>query len=148
MTLNPTTADNWFHRMRRGEVPGAPVAALLGENIIAVDSPPGELTARFHGDERFCNPAGSIQGGMLGAMLDALTAGLMDSTLQPGEAVATLGLQLQFLAPARPGEIQGRAWFTRRGRDIGFIQGELQQEGRTVATAQAICKVIKANKAA
>lgn len=140
----PEPSNNWFHRMRRGETPAPPVAGLLGEQIRQVDLAAGTLEADYLADERFANPAGGVQGGMLGAMLDALTAGLVDATLQPGEHVATLGLSLQFPGAARPGPLQGRAWFGRRGREVCFVNAELVQGGRVVATAQAVCKVMPA----
>lgn len=140
----PELSNNWFHRMHRGEAPAPPVAGLLGEQIREVDVAAGTLQADYLADERFANPAGGVQGGMLGAMLDALTAGLVDATLQPGEVVATLGLNLQFPGAARPGPLQGRAWFGRRGREVCFVNAELAQGGRVVATAQAVCKVLPA----
>ncbi len=136
--------DNWFHRMRRGEAPPAPVAKLLGERIQVVDLAAGSLEADFVADESFANPAGGVQGGMLGAMLDALTAGLVDATLEPDEAVATLSLNLQFQGPAQPGPLQGRAWLNKRGREVCFVHAELKQAGRVVAAAQGVCKILKA----
>ena len=133
---------NWFHRMRRGEAEPAPVSLLLNERITGVDLDAGTLDAEFTAPVAFSNPAGGVQGGMLGAMLDGLCAGLIDATLAPGQAPATLNLQLQFLAPARPGVLTGHAWFSKRGREICFVQGELQQDGKTVAAAQAVCKIL------
>lgn len=134
--------DNWFHRMRRGQTPPPPVATLLGEQIHAVDLAAGTLQTDYVADERFCNPAGGVQGGMLGAMLDALTAGLVDATLAPGQVVATLSLNLQFQGAARPGVLNGRAWLSKRGREVCFVQAELAQQGKLVASAQAVCKII------
>jgi uncharacterized protein (TIGR00369 family) len=140
---DPDLQHNWFHRMRRGEVPPAPVASLLAEAIQEVDIAAGTLRAVYVADERFANPAGGVQGGMLGAMLDALTAGLVDATLQPGEVVATLSLNLQFPGSARPGPLQGRAWLGKRGREVCFVNAELAQAGKVVATAQAVCKILE-----
>lgn len=139
----PSPDDNWFHRMRRGEAAAAPIAGLLGEAIVDVDPERGTLHADYVADERFANPAGGVQGGMLGAMLDALTAGVVDATLQPGEVVATLGLNLQFPGAARPGALQGRAWIGKRGREVCFVSAELTQDGKVVATAQAVCMILK-----
>lgn len=139
----PELADNWFHRMQRGETPPPPVAGLLGETIRAVDVQAGTLEADYLADARFANPAGGVQGGMLGAMLDALTAGLVDATLRPGEVVATLGLNVQFMGAARPGALQGRAWLSKRGREVCFVQAELSQAGKAVASAQAVCKILR-----
>lgn len=134
--------EGWFWRMHRGEVPPPPVAALLGQSITHVDAGAGELQATFVAAETFANPAGHVQGGMLAAMLDALTASIVDATLRPGERVASLNLNVAFLRPARPGPLQGQASLVRRGRSVANVQAGLLQQGRPVATGAAVCMVI------
>lgn len=136
-------ANHWFHRMLRGECPPAPVDEMLGERILRVDADAGELEAEFTAPPAFANPAGGVQGGMLSAMLDTLTAGLVDSTLSAGEAVATLALNTTFLRPARLGVLQGKARLVRRGREVCHVAGELAQSGEIVATATAICRIVR-----
>lgn len=135
------TSDAWFWRMHRGETPAPPVAGLLGQRIDRVDVQAGELDARFEATAQFLNPAGKVQGGMLGAMLDAVTASLVDTTLAPGQRVATLSLNLSFLGPADAGTLDARARLTRRGRQVAHVAAELMQRGRMVASATAICMV-------
>jgi uncharacterized protein (TIGR00369 family) len=135
-------SDNWFHRMRRGEAPRAAVSDLLGEAILYVDVAQGQLRVQFQAAPSFCNPAGGVQGGMLAAMLDAITAGLVDATLLPGQVPVTLSLHTQYLRPARVGELLGEAHFTRRGREVCFVHGQLLQAGQPVATAQATVKIM------
>jgi hypothetical protein len=53
------------------EVP--PAARLLGREIISVNAPPGEVQLRFLAHGHFANRHGTIQGGMLAAMLDSAT---------------------------------------------------------------------------
>jgi uncharacterized protein (TIGR00369 family) len=136
-------AANWFERMQRGELPPPPVAGLLGQTIRRADPAAGTLEADFVADPRFLNPAGNVQGGLLGAMLDALTAGAVDATVADGESVATLGLHLSFLRPARPGPIEGRARIDRRGREICHVSAELCQDGKPVAGAVAVCTIVR-----
>lgn len=135
------TSQAWFWRMHRGETPPPPVAGLLGQHILRVDVAAGELDAHFEATAQFLNPAGKVQGGMLGAMLDALTASLVDATLSPGQIVSTLNLNLSFLAPANAGTLQGRARLARRGRQVAHVAGDLLQDGRIVASATAICMI-------
>lgn len=144
MASTPSPAPNgWFHRMHRGEVPPTPVARLLGARIRRVDTGAGELEVDYEGSPDFANPAGGVQGGMLGAMLDDLTAGLVDSTLAEGEFVATLSLTLQFLRPAKPGPLRGSARLQRRGRDVCHVEGWLVQGDATVACATAVCMIVR-----
>jgi uncharacterized protein (TIGR00369 family) len=147
MNTPHTTADanGYFSRMLRGEVARPPVLTLLGSHIDAVDATAGTLSARYEAPAGFRNPAGTVQGGMLSAMLDDLTASLVDATLAAGQGVATLNLNVSFLRPAQVGTLQGEARMLRRGRDVCHVMGTLLQDGKEVATAVAVCKVVPAH---
>jgi uncharacterized protein (TIGR00369 family) len=75
-------------------------------------------------------------------MLDDMTASLVDATLTAGQGVATLNLNVSFLRPTQVGPLQGEARMLRRGRDVCHVVGTLLQDGKEVATAVAVCKVI------
>ena len=135
-------ANGYFSRMLRGEVARAPALDLLGSRIVAVDAAAGTLSAHYEASAQFRNPAGSVQGGLLSAMLDDLTASLVDATLGAGQGVATLSLNVSFLRPAQVGPLQGQARLLRRGREVCHVFGTLSQNGQDVATAQAVCKVV------
>lgn len=135
-------ANGYFSRMLRGETPRPPVLTLLGSHIDAVDASAGTLCATYQAPADFRNPAGTVQGGMLGAMLDDLTASLVDATLAAGQGVATLNLNVSFLRPAQVGTLQGEARLLRRGRDVCHVMGTLLQNGQEVATAIAVCKIV------
>jgi uncharacterized protein (TIGR00369 family) len=141
-----TTADanSYFSRMLRGETPPAPVLTLLGSRIDAVDAAAGTLSATYEAPAQFRNPAGTVQGGMLSAMLDDLTASLVDATLAAGQGVATLNLNVSFLRPAQVGTLQGQARMLRRGHDVCHVMGTLLQDGKEVATTVAVCKIVNA----
>jgi uncharacterized protein (TIGR00369 family) len=94
------------------------------------------------GAPAFLNPAGQVQGGMLCAMLDDVTATLVMSTLAEGEHCATLSLNTSFLRPAKPGRLTGRATLVRRGRGVCNVNGELWQNDKLVATASAVCMLV------
>lgn len=134
--------NNYFHRMLRGETPRPPVLTLLGSRVDAVDATAGTLSVTYEARTEFLNPVGTVQGGMLSAMLDDMTASLVDATLAAGQGVATLGLNVSFLRPAQVGTLQGEARMLRRGRDVCHVLGTLLQDGKEVATAVAVCKVI------
>jgi len=138
----PDNNNSWFHRMRRGEVPPAPVSSLLGFSLQRLDLAAGELAADYTAAPSFLNPAGTVQGGMLAAMLDDLSAGLVDATLGASEGVVTLNLNLSFLRPAQAGMLNGRARLVRRGRTVCHVSAELLQGGKTVATAVATCAIV------
>jgi uncharacterized protein (TIGR00369 family) len=137
-----TQQQNNFNRMRSGEPP-PPVLTLLGGVIREVDAQAGVLRTDYVAAPSFLNPAGGVQGGMLCAMLDDLTASLVDATLAADEAVATLNLNVSFLRPARLGPLQGESTLIRRGRDICHVSATLSQDGKAVASAVATCKVLR-----
>ena len=60
----------------------------------------------------------------------------------PGELAPTTDLHVQFLRPVRPGRLVGRGRIVKRGRDVGFLAGELYDEsGDLVATATAAARI-------
>jgi len=137
-------SDSYFKRTQRGEIPVTPIASLLGRKIEHVDIEAGTLTVSFQGADTFANPAGNVAGGMLGAMLDDLTALMVAATLEPpDEGVVTISLNVSFLRPAVSGPITGLATLVRRGRELCHVNGMLQQDGKDIAWAVAICKVVR-----
>jgi uncharacterized protein (TIGR00369 family) len=124
----------------RAEPPSA--AVLLGWDLIAVDPEAGTIEVAFTATDQFLNPAGVVQGGFLAAMLDDTLGPALVATLAEGQFSPTTDLHVQFLRPARPGRLIGRGRIVRRGRDIGFMAGELVDEsGQIVATATATAQI-------
>jgi uncharacterized protein (TIGR00369 family) len=124
-----------------GDTAPPPISSTLGGRIVSLDVENGSIECEYLGAAAFRNPAGQVQGGMLAAMLDDVTALLVMATLADGQHCATLTLNVTFLRPAMPGAITGRATLTRRGSRIGNAQGELWQNDKLVATAAATCMV-------
>ena len=117
-----------------------PVTTMLGG--VSLSLADDTLEAQYLGAPAFLNPAGQVQGGMLCAMLDDVTATLVMSTLAEGEHCATLSLSTSFLRPAKPGRLIGRATLVRRGRGVCNVNGELWQDDKLVATGSAVCMVV------
>jgi uncharacterized protein (TIGR00369 family) len=134
-----------FWDVMEGRREPPPAATLLGWELIAVDPEAGTIEVAFTADERFVNPVGVIQGGLLAAMLDDTLGPALVATLGEGEWAPTTDLHVQFLAPARPGRLVGRGRVVRRGGGIAFLAGELlREDGTTVATAVATASVRRA----
>jgi acyl-coenzyme A thioesterase PaaI-like protein len=77
-----------------GEGQPSPVSQLLGIAHLSVAPESDVLECSYEGVPAMLNPAGGIQGGMLSAMLDDVTATLVSSTLAPQEQVTTLKAML------------------------------------------------------
>lgn len=117
-----------------------PVTQTLGGRVASLSDI--VLESEYVGAPAFLNPAGHIQGGILCAMLDDVTALLVVSTLGDGEHCATLSLNTSFLRPAKAGKLLGRSTLVRRGRGVCNVSGELWQDDKLVATASAVCAIV------
>jgi uncharacterized protein (TIGR00369 family) len=115
-----------------------PVAGLLAAQPIRCDPQRGRITVAFQARREFCNLIGSVQGGMLTAMLDLAMSFAVLCALDDGHAVPSLEVKTSFIAPARPGEIVGEGMLVRRGRSIAFMEGRLTDlQGNLLTTASA-----------
>ena len=91
-----------------------PVAGLLSAQPIRCDPQRGRITVAFQARRDFCNLIGSVQGGMLTAMLDLAMSFSVLCSLDDGHVVPSLEIKTSFIAPARPGEIVGEGMLVRR----------------------------------
>jgi uncharacterized protein (TIGR00369 family) len=125
-----------------GRVDPPPAAALLGFKLVEIDPDAGTIDVAFTATEQFLNPAGTVQGGFLAAMLDDTLGPALVATLGDGEWAPTTDLHVQFLRPAKPGELRGHGRIVRRGKEVAFMAGELRDgDGELVATATATAAV-------
>ena len=136
-------SNSYFSRLQRRDAELPPITTTLGGEIQKTDLDAGTLESTYLATPAFLNPAGQVQGGMLCAMLDDVTAFLVTATLADGEFCATLNLNVSFLRPAQAGPLEGRAQFVRRGKDVCNVNGELWQRGKQVASAMATCMVVR-----
>jgi uncharacterized protein (TIGR00369 family) len=112
-----------------------PIAILLHANPTACDPVAGRIVMDFEGQPEFCNLLGTIQGGMLTAMLDLVMSFSMLCTMGgPGFVVPTIDMHTHFLSPAKPGKITGEGAVVRKGRTIIFMEGRLRDAHGTLLT--------------
>ncbi len=98
------------------------------------------LVHGFLAEARHINPRGVIHGGMLMTFIDRTLGSLVWQAID-GRACATVSLNTDFLAPARPGDwIECRGQVTRQTRALVFVRGELTAGDRTLMTASGIWK--------
>ena len=131
-----------FWDAMEGRVPLPPAAVTLGWTLVDIDPEQGTIEVAFNATEAFVNPAGVVQGGFLAAMLDDTLGPALVAGLDAGDFAPTTDLHVQFLRPARPGRLLGRGRVVRRGRDVGFLAGELlDEQGAVVAVATATVQI-------
>jgi uncharacterized protein (TIGR00369 family) len=119
-----------------------PAADLLGREIVSVDAASGEVKLRFTARMEFANRHGTVQGGMLAAMLDSATGNAVMAKLPSHLTALTTRLDTQFLRPAALGAIVATARIVHQDDRSVEATAELTDgEGRIVATARAELRV-------
>jgi uncharacterized protein (TIGR00369 family) len=123
------------------EIP--PAAKLLGREIVSVDPQSGEVTLRFTAREDFANRHGTVQGGMLAAMLDSVSGNAVMAVLPSHLTAVTTRLDTRFLKPAALGPIMATARLVRQDERTAEVQAELtDSKGVVVATARAELRIL------
>jgi uncharacterized protein (TIGR00369 family) len=135
MTVAEAAALDWIRRTYESN----PIALLLGADPFACDPVAGRITIAFEARPEFCNLLGTVQGGMLAAMLDMVMSFSALCTMGgPGYVVPTVTMNTQFLSPAKPGRIVGEGALIKKGRSVAFMEGRLRdRDGRLLTTATA-----------
>jgi len=125
-------------------LPAPPVAQLLGWELIAERPEKGEIEIAFHPDERFTNPRGQVQGGIVAAMLDD-TMGPALVSMTAGQWIpASIDMNVSFLRPVMPGRVISKARVIRHGASVVFLEAELfDTEGRLLARATSSAVPVK-----
>ena len=96
----------------------------------------------FHATARHCNGVGLIHGGMLSAFLDGLLAGAAHRATQTSPI--TMHLSIDFLDMGRAGDwVLGEARVTRATREVAFVEGRAHVDGRDLARASGVFKLMR-----
>lgn len=125
-----------------------PCAKLLSLDILEAEREGGRVRIAFIAKPEFCNAAGNVQGGFLAAMLDDCMGPAVliatDATAYP----STIDLNVQFLAPAKPGKLVGKGRVVQLGKTIAFVESELEDpSGNIIARATASVRITAIDKA-
>jgi uncharacterized protein (TIGR00369 family) len=124
--------------------PMPPAAVLIGRRTLSRD---GEFARiRFFAPPEFANRHGSVQGGLLGAMIDSATGWHFMADLPAGLTAVTTGLSVEFLKPAPLGEILAQARIVRRDERDGEVECALfAPDGEVVARGSARLRIRRRN---
>lgn len=123
-----------------------PVAKLLGREILAIDAD-GTVHLRFRARPEFANRHGSVQGGLVSAMLDSSLSAALLAQLPPELTSMTVRLETEFLRPAPLTVLEAKAWLMSRDERSAATRGELRApDGTLVATATAHLRILPAKR--
>lgn len=131
----PLNAEDLMDRMNRRQ---APTNILFNTQIIALRPEEGVVRASFDIDARFLNPAGQVQGGIVCAMLDDITAIACIAKSGKRIFVPTLEMKTSYFAPAKPGRLYGEARCLKLGRSFAFVEADLTDEDGTLLARMSL----------
>lgn len=120
-----------------------PAAKLLGREVVEVDTVTGGAVLRYTAQPEFLNRHGTVQGGLLSAMLDSATALALYAVLPAEKTALTTQLNVSFLKPARLGTFTATSRLATRDERTAETVGELRDvDGVVVATAVARLRIV------
>ncbi len=131
-----------FWDLIEGRRPLAAVSRLLGWKLLALDPVQGTIRVEFTASPDFINPIGTIQGGILTAMLDDAMGPVATAYLGGHLMAPTLELKTNFMRSAMVGPLFVEAKVVHRGRSIVFLEGTMKdKDNRLIATASATARI-------
>src|SRR5262249_8646324 len=111
-----------------------PTAKMLGWTLRAIDPAAGTIELGFTADERFANPQGYVQGGIIAAMLDDTHGPALFAQLEGKLYPVTVDCAISFIRAAHFGNFVGNGRVVSCGKTIAFTEAELFSEaGELVA---------------
>jgi uncharacterized protein (TIGR00369 family) len=129
-------------RIIAGEIDPPPVAKLIGFNLRSVER--GRAVLDLEAGPQHWNPMGGLHGGILCDLTDAAMGIAYSSTLEEGEAFATVELKINFLRPVKQGLLIAEGRVVSGGRTLGYTEAEVRDEdGRLIAKASSTCKTLR-----
>ena len=132
--------------MIRGEAPPAPVAKLIGFDLIEVG--PGKAVFELQTTEVHRNPMGTLHGGILCDIADAAMGIAYASNLADGESFTTLELKINFLKPIWNARLRATGQVVKQGRTVGMVECDVTDEkGSLVARASSTCMTLRGEQA-
>jgi uncharacterized protein (TIGR00369 family) len=96
---------------------------------------PGRCVWRMTADERFANPAGTMQGGFLAAFADSSMGAAAVTSVQGRKVFsANAEMKISFLAPVPPGAtLTCTAEVVSRGSTVAFVEASIVATTRDAA---------------
>jgi len=124
----------------RGDAPMPPAAELLGWSPLHLE--PGFVRVGYIAREEWYNPQGSVQGGLVAAMLDDAMGPAAFSVLEPGQFAPTLEMKVSYYRSVHAGVITAEGRVVHRTRRAIFLEGRLYTpDGELAASATATAHI-------
>jgi len=132
--------------MIRREIPGPPVARLVGFDVVSHE--PGKAVFEMVAGPQHANPMGTLHGGILCDLADAAMGIAYATGLADGESFTTLELKINFLKPVWNARLRAEARVVKRGKTVGLVECDVLDEGGgLVARASSTCLTLAGKSA-
>ncbi|WP_426165434.1 PaaI family thioesterase [Sandarakinorhabdus sp. DWP1-3-1] len=131
-----------MQRMLGGQLPGAPMALLMGSK--GGSAGPGWVEFLATPGLQHYNPIGTVHGGYAATLLDSCMGCAVHTSLAAGIGYTTVDLNITYLRAMTiaTGEVTARGEVISSGRRIATARGTLSDsQGRTIATGTTTCLV-------
>lgn len=128
----------------RGDIPGAPLAVLLGISLVSVE--PGRVVFEGQPAEYHYNLGGVAHGGFACTLLDSALGCSVTSLLPAGQSCTTTDLQVRFIRPITiaSGRVRCEASVLHLGKTLATGEARLTDEaGRLCAHATTACAILR-----
>ncbi|UOG19154.1 PaaI family thioesterase [Acinetobacter sp. PK01] len=119
-----------------------PIHHLLGGHNIQWNADQTELEISYVALDSFTNPRGSVEGGMVCAMLDDVM-GLFAYLANNQTPATTINLTMDFLRPCQVGTVLTKCRFTKQGKAILSLESEGWQNQKMIARSTANFMVLQ-----
>jgi uncharacterized protein (TIGR00369 family) len=130
-----------------GDLPGAPIAKLLGFGPVEVEE--GRVVFAAEPRDEHYNPIGTVHGGLAATLLDSAMGCAVHTTLPAGVGYTTLELKVNFTRPITrdTGRILCKGTIVHRGGRVATAEGRVYAEadGRLLAHGTTTCLILSPN---
>lgn len=114
------------------------IIRTLKGHVLTHDAERGEVRMAFEIGLDFCHSGDIVQGGLVTAMLDAAMAHVVLASESHPVGVSSIGIQVNFLRPARAGAFEALGAMVKTGRTVAYTRAELfGADGTLLATASS-----------
>ena len=111
------------------ELPRSALMDLIGGELDSWEE--GRVVMSIKLEDRHMNPGGVLHGGVLTTLMDEATAHAIATVRGLEAPLATVDMNVSFLAAARPGdELECEARTLRIGSSVAFAEAEVRRRGR------------------
>jgi uncharacterized protein (TIGR00369 family) len=138
-----TSGIDFLRRIVSGDIPGPPIAELLGFRLVQVE--PGFALFEFEPGEHLYNPIGVVHGGVAGTLLDSAMGCSIQSTLPANMIYTTLEFKVNLVraVTSRTGPMRAEGRVVHVGKRAGTAEGRLiDRDGKFYAHGSTTCMIM------